>query len=127
MVLSVPLRQVAQVVADGIVCWHILGVYKLHDFRLRTAFFAHLFLLGPANDTVKGFLRQRAPIVWRFLLGIFAILTGLLSGQLYLSVQHISAEQIVFFEKLLDSERDFERRTQRLPIDKSCLTHEKKV
>ena len=46
MVLSVPFGQIRQIVADGIISLHILRMHKLHDLRLRTAFLAHLLLLG---------------------------------------------------------------------------------
>ena len=63
MVLSVPRWQAIQIVADGIIGWHILRMHKLYNLRLRTAFFADVLLLGPADDAVQRLLGQRTLIL----------------------------------------------------------------
>jgi hypothetical protein len=105
---------------------YIFRMHELQNLRLRTSFLAHLFLLGPADDAVQGLLGQRTPVVWRLVFSRLTVLAGLFRGELHLSVQHVTAETVVFVEKLLDSERCLEGSIQSSPIDKIFLTHREK-
>ena len=111
VVFAVPRRQLVQVVADRIMYGYILRMYELYDLRLRTAFFTHLFLLSPADNTIKRLLGQRAPVLIRR------------GCKLYLPVQYIATEKVIFIEKQLDCERGLEGSIHSTPCNGWFLFH----
>ena len=93
MVLSVPLGQVVEIIANGVIRANLFRMNKLHDIRLWIGTLADVLALGTKDNAVQRFLRQRTEN--RFLP------FGRLSRKLHLPVQLVATEQVVLVQKLL--------------------------
>ena len=88
MVLSVPLRQVAEIIADGIEGLNLIGLHHLHDVHLGTALLADPLTFGVDDDTVQCLLGQHTPD---------GLLTTRQGKEFDLSAQLIETEEVVVF------------------------------
>ena len=119
MVLSIPLRQAVEIVLNRVVLGHLLRSHPLGDFRLRTALFQYLFLLGTDHNTVLGRWGQRPELQIGFIEATretvgdsnsvaFSCLDSLRQGRkFYLSVEGVATEAVVLIEEHLDGECSF--------------------
>ena len=100
MVLSVPLRQVAEIIADGIVGFNLIRLHHLHDVRLGAALLADPLTFGVDDDTIQCLLGQRPPD------GSVIRRQGY---EFHLPAQFVEAEAVVVIEELLNFEHSFLR------------------
>ena len=101
MVLSVPLGQVVEVVANGVIRAYLFRLHKVLNVRLRIAALAHILALGSDDDAFQGTLRQRTPCC--IVVGNCFIYSRL-GYKLHLPVQLIETEKVVLLKERLDYE-----------------------
>ena len=87
MVLSVPLWQRVQVVANGVIRAYLFRINKLHDVTLRIMPLADILALGTMDNAVLGLLGQRTEIR--------QLTVRRLCGELHLTVQLVATEAVV--------------------------------